>query len=432
MKKIMTVLLSVALLFSFAACDSNAVNPYFGKQVVSVTVSDYPEYVENEVLDPADVVFAVRYDDNTTVNKTGAELGMAPASTQTTGFKLADGYNAFEVKYGTDKEGNPLPAWSAKIVAHQVSSVTINAASATTVADVAKVNTSNTDKVWAADTTGLAYTANYGKNQSKAISAEIASGILGTVTYKLNGRYAVGEDLTVAATSSKKVEIKFATPWIVTLEESSKVVSSWNLVFAEGQTKKFFNLDNAKPVSGTSNGNTLGEVAYYLVLEMADGKEVEIAKSKLSSNDYGVATVKFREYADTYKFDSKSGTNYLADVTFTPKGVTKAQQGTATLTVEFTEDYPTKIEATNTTDGYKDGDPISVSDFTFVASEYASGVADKKTEGFVSDDITLLTTSVPFGSQVTSGDKEISVNFEYAPAGIEAIDFTGKIKVLKK
>ena len=125
MKKIMTVLLSVALLFSFAACDSNAVNPYFGKQVVSVTVSDYPEYVENEVLDPADVVFAVRYDDNTTVNKTGAELGMAPASTQTTGFKLADGYNAFEVKYGTDKEGKPLPAWSAKIVAHQVSSVTI-------------------------------------------------------------------------------------------------------------------------------------------------------------------------------------------------------------------------------------------------------------------------------------------------------------------
>ena len=76
MKKIMAVLLTVAVLFAFAACDNSTVNPYFGKQVASVTLESTPDYLGGETINPADVELRVVYDDGTTAFITGDEAGL--------------------------------------------------------------------------------------------------------------------------------------------------------------------------------------------------------------------------------------------------------------------------------------------------------------------------------------------------------------------
>ena len=79
MKKFMILMLSLAVLFSFAACDNSTVNPYFGKQVASVTLESTPDYLGGETINPADVELRVVYDDGTTAFITGDEAGALTA-----------------------------------------------------------------------------------------------------------------------------------------------------------------------------------------------------------------------------------------------------------------------------------------------------------------------------------------------------------------
>ena len=76
MKKIMAVLLSIAVVFAFAACDnSTTANPYFGQQVQRVVLESAPDYLVGETIDPADVKILVEYD-NGSVVLTGEDVGM--------------------------------------------------------------------------------------------------------------------------------------------------------------------------------------------------------------------------------------------------------------------------------------------------------------------------------------------------------------------
>ena len=76
MKKIMAVVLSLAVLFAFAAC-SDGPTKFFGKDVLGVVVESTPDYIENEVLNPADVDLRVIFNDGSEAVYSGAELGMS-------------------------------------------------------------------------------------------------------------------------------------------------------------------------------------------------------------------------------------------------------------------------------------------------------------------------------------------------------------------
>ena len=95
MKKIISILLALAVVFSFAACENGVVFPENAeKTVLSVTLESAPEYLVGETVDPADVTLRVVYGDRTEDTFTGAELGLTASS-----YKLTDEKNTFTFYY---------------------------------------------------------------------------------------------------------------------------------------------------------------------------------------------------------------------------------------------------------------------------------------------------------------------------------------------
>ena len=133
MKKIIAVLLSVAVLFAFAACDNSTTNPYFGKQVQSVTLQSSPDYLVGETVNPADIALRVVYTDNTTATIYGDQVGL----TREDGFKIVEadattGSVSFDFTYGSynalsDKAGKPMP-WTIAVPAYKIEGVKVDVA----------------------------------------------------------------------------------------------------------------------------------------------------------------------------------------------------------------------------------------------------------------------------------------------------------------
>ena len=113
MKKIIVCVLSIAVLFAFAACEASTPVSYYGKNVDSITLLSAPDYVQGETLNPADLSFRVVYNNGETATRNGAELGLAPTSgtvgkdleIDISGNYVLDATNTFGIAYGTTRPG---------------------------------------------------------------------------------------------------------------------------------------------------------------------------------------------------------------------------------------------------------------------------------------------------------------------------------------
>ena len=165
MKKIISILLALAVVFSFAACENGVVFPENAeKTVLSVTLESAPEYLVGETVDPADVTLRVVYGDRTEDTFTGAELGLTATS-----YKLTDVKNTFTVKFGAPVAGDggtaTIKSWNITIPAYKLTKLVVDPTEA--VKTVAK-------DAQTISTTGLAFTGTYNGNQTKSVSYDVA------------------------------------------------------------------------------------------------------------------------------------------------------------------------------------------------------------------------------------------------------------------
>ena len=417
MKKILTVLLAAAVIFGFAACSPSTVS-YFGKDVLSITVASAPDLFAGETLNPADVQLRVVYDDHTEEMFTGAQLGMERNEWTTGGsapFAMAEGANTFVVKYGVKTDAND-------VVVSKESKITINTVSfhelvidgsAVTSIDASDVSSMSDvlDKI--------AFTAYYNNGaDSKPVSATLAQTLVpdlfGGSIVTLVPVKGTEDQYEVTAAAGNNVTID--PEWIVTVTGTEQpTITGVRLE----NTNDIFNLA-AVP---EGERDTLGDVKYDVYAVYSDNTEVKL----VPGTDYDATKgVEFTEYA-RYTFDGSSNLNTFAvavTLLSTSEYADDLAEGTdvltGTLTIDFAEDYPTKITATEKTNNLvMQGEKISVDDFDFVVTEWKSGAVytpnKEITSGITLDEAEMKFVRVPFGySDGKEKTAKVNVAFKYA------------------
>ena len=267
MKKIMAVLFSVAVLFAFAACDNSTVNPYFGKQVASVTLESTPDYLGGETINPADVELRVVYDDGTTAFITGDEAGLGSrvVGNTTTTNRTAK----MTAEYGTKKNYSTgeitIQEWDIEIPVYAPVGL--------------KIDTTNAAKAVEADGTiskeGLVFAVQYAKETSAVV--ERPATIDDLKTYGIELSTAIKEDdpevddevtinVTVAGTYASIIPELSATWKATVVADQSKIVKSVSI--AQDMTKDIFNMTDTEDATKL---NTVADLPYILTVTMGDG-----------------------------------------------------------------------------------------------------------------------------------------------------------------
>ena len=158
----MAVLLAVAVIFTFAACENGTtVNPYFGQQVQRIVFESAPDYVVGESINPADVKVLVEYDNGSAI-LTGEDVGMY----RTEGYKVGEadgtkGYVTLNFNYGSDNpylsETPAVKDWHVNVPVYSISKIKVDASS-----DSSTVETTDTE-VSLSTISKLGYTVVYTK-----------------------------------------------------------------------------------------------------------------------------------------------------------------------------------------------------------------------------------------------------------------------------
>ena len=172
MKKVLTVVLSLAVLFSFAACE-NKVPTLYGAKVLSVTPVSSLDYITGETVNPADIQFRIVYDSKAEATLSGAEIGMVPAADNKNGYSVAVDENEFTVTYGVDEKG-VTQKWTVNVIGHYAQSLIVDPTNAVT---AVLMNDAHT-----VSTTGLTYTAVF-EGGTKAIDSTLGESKLGDSTF---------------------------------------------------------------------------------------------------------------------------------------------------------------------------------------------------------------------------------------------------------
>lgn len=396
MKKIFAVLMSVAVLFAFAACDnSSTTNPYFGKQVVSVTLQSTPDYLAGETINPAEIALRVVYDDGTIATVYGDEVSLY----REIGFKTSPSSTAknpaeFTAVYGTE---NPVlvdnakeQTWTIKIPVYVASGLKIDTANAvTTVAEGDDVSTE-----------GLVYTVQYKKGEAtveRVIEAKDLDvlGISVKATVPTTAE-ADDKDVKVTVTASgagwnSNNKITGVSDWTVdVIEDTADVVT--NVTIVRDTDYDLF----STATEGAKKLNTIADIEYVVTVEFGDGTkktynsdEIEgltMANfTNLKSVDNGDASmgVWFKEYNGLdYKL-TNTDTNLVAYVAYKLKDG-EMQVKTAPLSIgQYTTDYITIYNAVRSDDSatFAEGEDFNLtSDFKFTVKAYASGKDPKENE----------------------------------------------------
>lgn len=364
MKKVLTVVLSLAVLFSFAACE-NQVPTLYGAKVLSVTPVSSLDYITGETVNPADIQFRIVYDSKAEATLSGAEIGMAPASDNSNGYAVVnageDQPNKFVVTYGIDDKGQ-AQKWPVNIIGNYVDSLIVDPTNAV---DAVLMNDSHE-----VPTTGLSYTAVFAGG-TKAIDSTLAESKLGGSTFTYPSTASADDEVKVSWTqgTSGVKSVKISPDWTVTLtdEDPSKVVSE--VILVQNSGKKVF------AVTGTgATNNTLGDVDFSVFLKYEDG---HIGDSPLDKGESaGNYSIDFPRYALTYELASSNVRSFPAKVTI--HGTTDADDKVydTTLNVAVTDDYATKYSVSYNGSAVNPGDEIPVTLYTFTATEWASKKSD--------------------------------------------------------
>ena len=361
MKKIISVVLSLALVLAIIACEATPI--VYGKNgVTKVTLASAPAYVKGEMINAADIQLKVAYDDGTDATVNAAEAGMVPAGSD---YKATEGFTAFTVKYGTDTKGTVLD-WDIYVPTVAVTSLEIDPAEA-----VASVVTGTTASSISKE--GLVYTAVY-DGGSKDVSLDIANGLAKwTYTYK-EAKDGKSAEITVKE-NKDSIPVTLSSEWTVEVTADPKsVISAIELRWDD--TQEFF-ANNGKYLDKTQTtaaDATLKVVDFDIYAVMEEGEPVAlnpVTSETLVKSDKD-AFVEFTRHDVAQKLNSVSINTFPATVTYMYNGEVETYD--TELVIEYTDDYVTKfkIEKINASAGYDPGAPINEIDFNFIATAWAS------------------------------------------------------------
>lgn len=347
MKKILALVLSIAAILSFVACEAGTVPPVYGKTVVSVTYADSANYIVGETLNPADVTLRVVYDDGTEATFTGAELGLKPVAERST-YVLVGTSTQYEVAYGTDKKGNqPAEPWKVNVPAVKYSDTEIAIDPSNAVKEVV-VDTPNLTPYLP----GLGYVVTFKDGTSKTINpAEIyepEKNWISITDASFVYDFSEEGDVTVELADTVADYITISPEWNVEVVDALSVDYEFRLALKDG-----FEIFE-------KGSNKLSDLrANIEVYASVNGVEIP---TPVSSSD---ATYTFDDYDESIKVQ-----DYVKSYDVTVKF--EGEQYPATFSFEYTKDYPRTVVATAPTKAYHDEDTILPGDFTYTYSNWAS------------------------------------------------------------
>lgn len=430
MKKIIACILSIAVLFAFAACEASTPVSYYGKNVDSITLLSAPDYVQGETLNPADLSFRVVYNNGETATRNGAELGLAPTTgtvgtdleISTSGDYVLSSTNIFGIAYGTTRPGT-----DGKYTVKDVWPVEIKAADPTQLTYVvdptnaAKEIKKGASTLSAEDIKGIVVTAKFDNGNTKVVSATIANIDEDDFTVDASG---TAESTTTVKSANPKVTID--PTWTLTIKEETNNVTALKLVFGEQEIFK---------ESKEGHRNLLSSIKYDVVASYENGPDKVVAKyngSTLAPVTGGESvSVDFTEVyaANTYVQD-RTSLVYAAVVTY--EGITK----NTNLEIEYTPDYPENVEVTakDVNRKYFDNQSIELSDFNYSGTNWKSGntaAAPVDEENFVIENSKILFgeqaagTTHPFTIKWKNTDQSVAIKV----AGASAADGKGTVNL---
>lgn len=404
MKKILSILLAVAVVFSFAACSNGPEYTFYGKEVASVTLSSAPAYLKGETVNPSDVSLRVVFDDGTETTVTGQDVGMKTSDGK---FVMDEDGLTFDFNYGVDKD-NKAQKHSIEIKPVTLTGLQIDPA------DAAKAIAKNAVSV---DTTGLVYTAVY-DGGSKEISATLAKSLVTELNFSVPAGLATAEvedELTITPdTVSGNVKPVMTSDWVVKVVEDPKAVVGVR-VEQDVDVKEVFLLSKA--------GTKLSDIPLIVTEVLADGTDGKVLEESTGYTDFA-----FDLYETSYVLKATDENNTYSGSLKVGTKVYKFDN----LSFEFTPDYPKSIEITAPTRKYADTNTVSVADFTFDVTTWQSEydyATNKVTEPtFSATEVIKVTKNayIKEGTQETSDiTNEYMVTLEYVGSGASKVAFTG-------
>ena len=404
MKKIMAVVLSLAVLFAFAAC-SDGPTKFFGKDVLGVVVESAPDYIEKETLNPADVDLRVIFNDGSEAVYSGAELGMSGT------FKLTKGANKFTVNFGL--------ASGESTVDSKKNEVVINASEVTKlVIDPTNAPKELLPAADALEATGLVFKAEYGNGKSKEVSLDLAKELVsGLALTPVAGE--AGDELEIKVTTGTNAEV--SPKWTVTVAEAEDYFKEFRVTQILDKEHELFN------IGADDKPNTLADVE-LAVSAVYEKDGIEVVVPLTIGDSTGEVSVSWGKYADTFdlrRTDKNAPTSVV--LTLNAEDEDDDIVRTVSIGLKFTEDYATEVNVT-----YKDGADkleltagslITPNMFDYYAKVWASGkdVKDADNGDAITDSSLFEVTPgrVPYG---TPAGQTVTVSFKYE-ANSE-VDFT--------
>ena len=355
MKKILALVLSIAAIFSFVACEAGTVPPVYGKTVVSVTYADSSNYIVGETLNPADVTLRVVYDDGTEATFTGAELGLKPGEGRST-YVLVGTSTQYEVAYGTDKDGaqSEKNTWKINVPAVKYSDTEIaldpSNAAKEVIIDTASLNLS-----------GLNYVVTFKDGTSKTVNpAEIYEperNWISITDASFVYDFTKEGEVTVELADTVADNVSISPDWVIDVVETPSYDIDFSLVLKDGE--EIFE-------KGSNSLSSLKDKIDVVATVMDFSNVVE---AEFTFDDYD-ESIKVQDYVKSY------------NVTVTYNG----EEYPATFSFEYTPDYPKTVTATPISGiEFRDGDTIEADDFTYTYADWASGASYDKGDEPVDD-----------------------------------------------
>ncbi len=402
MKKIMAVVLSLAVLFAFAAC-SDGPTKFFGKDVLGVVVESTPDYIENEVLNPADVDLRVIFNDGSEAVYSGSELGMSGT------FKLTAGANKFTVNFGLVSGESSVESKSNEVV--------INAAEVTklvidpTNAPKELLPAMSGDIDVALNAAGLVFKAEYGNGKSKEVSLDLAKELVsGLALTKVEGN--VGDELEIKVTTGDNAEV--SPKWTVTIAEAEDYFKEFRVTQILDKEHKLFN------IGADDKPHTLEDVE-LAVSAVYEKDGIEVVRPLEIGDATDEVSVSWGKYADTFDL-RRTDKNAPTSVVLTLNAEDEDDDIVRTVSIpggiKFTEDYATEVNV-----AYKNGATkleltagalINSNMFDYYAKEWASGKDVKDADkGDAIADSSLFEVKpgrVPYG---TPAGETVDLTFTY-------------------
>ena len=412
MKKIIACILSIAVLFAFAACEASTPVSYYGKNVDSITLLSAPDYVQGETLNPADLSFRVVYNNGETATRNGAELGLAPTTgigkdlaISTSGSYVLAVTNTFGIAYGTtrpDTNGNynVKAVWPVEITAVDPDALTYVVDPTNAAKEIKKGGS-----LTAEDVKGIVVTAKFANGNTKVVSATIAG--IDENDFSVDTTGAAESTTTVKAVNTK---ITINPDWILTIKDTTDEITGFRLVFDDEQ--EIF-----------KKGETLlKDVKYSLVVT----RETSGAGTPIESDDFTSKKV------DAYFVDFDPDHTNVQDITsainvrITYENVTKI----VPLPIDYTDDYPTTFTAVLTNDKatFKDGNELTADMFTYTFSSWASEYdykTNKEAEPADYRNITVVNGKILEGEQKIGEEGSHTVYLYWADEAVRSKVNTG-------